>query len=773
MGTAKRRIARVTSWIDESYHPREGIKPGAGQIRIESRLGFFYNSARIKQRLEQIVDEITRPNITWRQSNPPYFYVYLVTTLAGGTGSGCFLSTAYLVQDVIRNRGIWQPRVIAKLLLSTLMTDRVSSDLHLDIHSNTYAALKELEHLNKLNYPRVKEEGRKYEEFAYWYNESLGPAGEPSRVEAAPFFASFIYDRAARFAIPDFEAAVADASYLELFTPTIDNFASSLDNYEKHLQDLTKYPGDLRDVGLGYTKNFGAMGAAVMVLPTDDLVQYCALRFAAEALRTQITFGVTTRDQRGDRAIALAKIAIDYDSPTFRNMVEEEQQRIINQKFIESVLEMKRQEERDEQPNAFWTKLVEAVDLGPITGADDKTGEPRRGESLIQIVLRKLKEQRDRAVNSIAIKQRAFSFHKESVGMFADYVAKLKEDVIASRRRIDEMLPGLRRSAEEGEVVLALKLDPLTERYLVLRLMQKLNDELIAGAESQVKTFEQYDARKSNVNDRFEELRQQLHNEAAPPSLKSRMKGVFSRDADEQFQSAKDEAENYYRKIATGTEKLLDAEILLNQLQNLVGYLRRRANQYARLSRYMNRVVQELEEKAEQLRAGQGGIVPFALQVEVLQKMEEPKERLWDRVFDELFVLGGAYSTTFDRRTLAETIAHELGPREVDGKVRLKTDDETVSDLKRAMVELGSQRTATRIVGSSADQDHGLDLYSALRLEATLVLREQGRKRGSLRDGESVPEPALERYLDNKLRSLHDLCGVMARVNPSAWRAAK
>src|SRR5262245_12214616 len=114
-GYREAKNKQVTSWIDESYHPRDGIKPGAGQIRIESRLGFFHNSARIKQRFEQLVDEITRPNITWRQSDPPYFYVYLITTLAGGTGSGSFLSMAYLIQDVIKNRGVWQPRIIAKL----------------------------------------------------------------------------------------------------------------------------------------------------------------------------------------------------------------------------------------------------------------------------------------------------------------------------------------------------------------------------------------------------------------------------------------------------------------------------------------------------------------------------------------------------------------------------------------------------------------------------------------------------------------------------------
>src|SRR5207302_5252327 len=35
---------QALQWLDPSYEPREGIKPGAGQIRIESRLGFFHQS---------------------------------------------------------------------------------------------------------------------------------------------------------------------------------------------------------------------------------------------------------------------------------------------------------------------------------------------------------------------------------------------------------------------------------------------------------------------------------------------------------------------------------------------------------------------------------------------------------------------------------------------------------------------------------------------------------------------------------------------------------
>src|SRR5579864_1513955 len=224
---------QAEQWLDRGYQPRSGFKPGAGQIRIESRLGFFYHSLEIRQRLQQLVAETLRPGITWRQSVPPKYNVYLFCTLAGGTGSGSFLSVAYLIDNLLREQN-WQPRVVANLLLSTLMLNDVGPELHPDIHANTYAALKELEHLTKLDYPQVKREGRTSDAFVYCRDENSHAV---QRVTSRPFFISFIFDRPPHLGLPDPEAAIADAAYLQIFTPIIDKLASELDNYEKNLEE--------------------------------------------------------------------------------------------------------------------------------------------------------------------------------------------------------------------------------------------------------------------------------------------------------------------------------------------------------------------------------------------------------------------------------------------------------------------------------------------------------------------------------------------------------
>src|SRR6185295_15454599 len=182
---------QALQWIDKNYKPRPGVKPGAGQIRVESRLGYHYASPGVRLKFDQLIRHSLDANNNWRQNNPRYYYVYLYCSLAGGTGSGSFLPVAYLISDLLTAQG-WQPRVIGNLVLSTLLTQHVAPDLHPNIHANTYAALKELEHLMKLNYNSVKLERPDGEPFVFWNNENTD---EIPRVRSGPFFHCFLFDR--------------------------------------------------------------------------------------------------------------------------------------------------------------------------------------------------------------------------------------------------------------------------------------------------------------------------------------------------------------------------------------------------------------------------------------------------------------------------------------------------------------------------------------------------------------------------------------------------
>lgn len=743
--------AQTRDWIDESYQPRPGFNPGAGQIRLESRLGFFYHSPEIRKRLDELVGDLLASEITWRQSHPPKINCYLFCTLAGGTGSGSFLSAAYLVDEVIRKRH-WQPRVTANLMLSTLLTDKVGPELHADIHANTYAALKELEHLTKLDYDQIKQTGRTREPFAFGRNQHGDAVPEVTR---RPFFMSFIFDQPPHLDLHNSESAIADAAYLQVFTPIIDKMAGELDNYEKNLEGLTRYPGDLSDVGEGYAKNFGAFGAAALVLPGNDLLDYCALRFAAQAIRTQITFGMDQAAAGDERALALAKLAVDYADPRFQKLSEQGQEDQINDAFVRSVRELSRQDEKDELLDGFWHRLVESVDEGRVTGTDAK-GQEQRGESLMQAVERRLGEQRNQLITRISIKDRSLFFPKEAVGVYIDTIGKLEDEVRLGHQLVAKESEGLVSAAADGDAIIALGLDPIAERYLVVRLLERCEGQWLPGAEAQLAKAEKADL-LTNPNVR-KRLREEIY---AALQRAAGSRAIFNRDRE--FEQVRAEAQAEYSRTREAALRLLDARVRLGQLRALLDYLKRRSRQFVRLATRMDRLVKELEAEAERMRRGEvARIPPLALRVEIFQTMDGQRPRVWDLVYDRMFVADGHSLSTFDRQALAEAISKELKPVVgEDGRVCEKTIDQTATDLRRALIDLGRSRLGPSILGD-ADQG-GLDVIGGLALEAELVLAS-----GS---GEVPSEEEVIAYQTTKLRALGQISGVLARVSSADAKA--
>jgi hypothetical protein len=175
--------------------------------------------------------------------------------------------------------------------------------------------------------------------------------------------------------------------------------------------------------------------------------------------------------------------------------------------------------------------------------------------------------------------------------------------------------------------------------------------------------------------------------------------------------------------------------------------------------------VQDLEREAERLRRGEAVLVaPLALRVEVFETLDEPRRRIWDRVYHALFLEGGRYIGTFDRQALAQTIARELKPVvRSDGTVADKSLDQMVNDLRRALQELGLQRLRPAILGG--DGQAGLDLVRGLELEARLMLQ-PGRP-----PGVDVSEEEIDEYRDRKFRALAQISGVLARVSSTESKA--
>jgi hypothetical protein len=739
---------KALQWLDRGYMPRPGVTDGAGQIRVESRLGYHFNSPSIREKLDELIRNTLRADNPFRQNKPAQVFIYLYCGLGGGTGSGSFLPVSYLLQSIVRGMQ-WEPRILSYLVLSTLLTKKVAPDLHQDIHANSYAALKELEHLTKLDYPETQVDRPGGEQFVYINDEK--EQSLPT-VRNRPFYLSLIVDRADHLELPDLEPLVGDASFLQVFSPILGRISAEVDNYDKHLQELTRSAGKLRGVGRGYTKHFGAFGVAALVLPAFELLEYCAHRFAAEALRQQITFG----SSEASKAInaKLADLRVNYDDPKFARLSENERQAAINRSFVLSMQAMASEDEKDGLLEGVWYKLVEDVDTGRVTGRDEH-GKEQRTETLMGRVVRLLDEDRAPILADISIPApNLLPVQPESLGNYNDILNKFETAIATANRKIEEGKDRLRSSAKQGDVIERLnpRPSPLQERYLIIRLLEALDATLIPEAAKKQSAATAKSFNNPKVQEKYRTENPSLLSDAAD----AKKFGVIKdREA---FQSVRDGIQLDFQQTAGAQKSYYDADLKLAQYRSLRDYLEGRARQYANLATRMNDVVSDLDREAERIRQGLAVDQPrYALSVEVFETMNEPKQRLWREVFDELFVKGGRGQTTFDRQTLATTIAEQLRPVQDKGtgKYVPKQDYQLERDLKKALIELGRQKLRPAVYGGL--NERGLTLESGIELEARITLRSNPDM--VIRDEE------MERYTERKLRAFALMTGVYGRLS--------
>ncbi|HXG12689.1 MAG TPA: tubulin-like doman-containing protein [Gemmataceae bacterium] len=130
-----------------SHLPRDQV--AAGGNRAMGRLAFVTNyptlAARLRAELEACLDPEAlteagrQTGLTLRTNRPR---VYVVSNLAGGTGSGMFLDLAYTVRRLLRQMGCAKAEVVGLCLLPAVERGAAPSPGVL----NTFAALTELGH---------------------------------------------------------------------------------------------------------------------------------------------------------------------------------------------------------------------------------------------------------------------------------------------------------------------------------------------------------------------------------------------------------------------------------------------------------------------------------------------------------------------------------------------------------------------------------------------------------------------------------------------------
>lgn len=267
-----------TQWVPQDYRFRAGDTAGAGQIRIESRLGSYYQQkhGNMVPRLRRLLEELKSHEHGHRRLDTSEIRIVLCFSIAGGTGSGSFLPLAYTLRDQAKALG--KPSMLGVCVLPAVFEDKTGANKD-GTFANSYAALKEVEHLMKLGSPESAFFPKDGIEFHY------DPSDQSKRtVREKPFDFLYLIDKPESFTVSNPVDAAADGLYLQLFSPLFAEQAGDYDNFTQHQRFLV--PHDFEGKGIqGFTSFYGSFGSAVLLVPVDGLVDYGARAASLSVMR--------------------------------------------------------------------------------------------------------------------------------------------------------------------------------------------------------------------------------------------------------------------------------------------------------------------------------------------------------------------------------------------------------------------------------------------------------------------------------------------------------
>lgn len=259
----------VRSWMPISPDLlKQNMLDGASQIRYKSRLAFMDTiEDRTIYELESQIDKL------FNDRDDTKIRVMVVSSLAGGTGSGMFIQAALWLREyfskrkcAVTIRGIF---VLPDVFIKTVSNMRNDNSEIQSLYANAYAAIRELNAITK-----IKTKGMKtllpVKIDNLFDSEEGQPDGE--NVYDYVFFVDDVAEGGAALNdIDQYEQIVARLVYMQLYAPMDDELYSVEDNLFKRFQK-SKEPV------------YGACGTAKAIYPSDDILRYCALRAAQDSL---------------------------------------------------------------------------------------------------------------------------------------------------------------------------------------------------------------------------------------------------------------------------------------------------------------------------------------------------------------------------------------------------------------------------------------------------------------------------------------------------------
>lgn len=649
-----------TQWWPTWYRPRATRGKGAGQIRIESRLSFYHHlendNGQILETFNKAIRRAYDIHNPFRANKAAKIYIY--ASLAGGTGSGGFAMVAYTIRRLLGGQRGHQ--LIGTFVLPNVFKSKGLPPNQFDkIMANGYSALQEMELLQSAR-PQMPIE---------FHYDPDHP--EHSTVDRPAFDQVYlIEEKTARGVViadsTQVYDAIADAAHTQIFSSILEKEGSTLDNDTRELMQLDEQM---------FTKSFASFGISALVLPDEDLLEYCALRLGRELLAGAVPGGV---EALGD--------GTDIDAA--------------DEAFVRGVEDRAATTTPEARPFQLLTNWVNG-------GADV-------GEGALEMFVRRCKEDVAKDVDR-AVKLRAWeepelhSFEKDPERVQSELNAAwtaLKNQLVKAE---EEATRRAQRDAAEvigGAGALSLAeatrgRGPTESRYFYVKLRDKLR-ELQDEARTQYDRSLSYD--DTNLQDEFRRKVDEMKT-AAPETIVEKLPG---REND-YFAVASNFA-NWYRDTLQQLRRRVRANAMLEFYSVILADLDRRRDASLTFFSRLDRIQHVLQDRAHKLltegasREAGGDANLFILDVEVLMD-HRSGERLWQHVYPQI-VQASDYQLSGALEKLAKLA--EVGGAEQDIQRRI------VSSL----IEIASQQLRPRVCGSRDEK--GLLLNTMLELEAKI-----------------------------------------------------
>lgn len=263
--------SNVEKWFPTEFPTimKTKFSDGAGQIRSISRLAYMdaIASGKLKT-LEKKLQEFSQLD---GNSENDDVRVMIVSSLAGGTGSGIFLQIALYVKDYFESRGK-SVKIRGAFLLPDIFvrTGCISGSKINNVYANGYASLKELNAILKSTVGNKKEENINIQL-------SYKPGMIDEKVSLLPYEIIFLYD----YENTDGKHLASFDHYLDQITKTVylqlfSDIAGAIESDEiNSLTDIVQKDGCAR---------YASAGVSTLTYPYNDIVEYTACKLASEKM---------------------------------------------------------------------------------------------------------------------------------------------------------------------------------------------------------------------------------------------------------------------------------------------------------------------------------------------------------------------------------------------------------------------------------------------------------------------------------------------------------